>query len=754
MKTQARLLMLSLLLLSRLCAAAVEPTVLENSALRVEIDSWGGQIAVRDKSGGAVWRQPPPQIPRNPKAPPLYRVVRTSLQEVALERIVIAGKGIALPMTFVFTLPDANAPDLRVELRTVDVRQKIVAIKFLDPFILEAPRGALAVADYSDGHLYPLDTRPFPRSYFAGDRLDMPWVGLCDLESGRGYMLLLETSDDAEIRMPAVTGPDGQERLAPQVTWRPQKGAFGYWRRMLFHFESRGGYVAFCKRYRQYARERGLLVTLSQKVRANPNLARLFGAPDVWGAATLDFARQAKTAGVDKMLIHGRPNTPAELRGVNALGYLTSEYDNYADIMQAENGWLDFNHANLPGDAVLMANGERMKAWLTWDKKQFMKRCPALWAAAGERTANRVLGEWPFLGRFVDVTTAEPLYECYDPKHPLTRTQKRDCGPVLLNVFRRRGLVTGGEHGVWWCVPTVDYIEGMQSGSYTSWPAGYLRRPKTKDEEFTSPSGTKLGKWANYAKWGIGHEWRAPLWELVFHDCIVSTWYWGDSSDFLLEAAPEVTPKKDAFNILYGTIPLLWANNEGSWVRDRRLFMNTYRNTCKLHEMLATAELLSHEFVTADHGVQRTRFSDGTVCLVNFGEKPYRATAGGKSYELPQNGWVVEGPKVRQSLALEGGKAVTTIQAPGYSFSDGGAAPVALIAEGQKAMRIVVDQAAARVVVRPADVSKTFKLDGATLYKLDAQGRRQGVWRIETAGDGAIAFGPVTEPGAFMLISN
>ena len=161
-----------------------------------------------------------------------------------------------------------------------------------------------------------------------------------------------------------------------------------------------------------------------------------------------------------------------------------------------------------------------------------------------------------------------------------------------------------------------------------------------------------------------------PLWELVFHDCIVSTWYWGDASDFLLQAAPEVTPKKDAFNILYGTIPLLWANREGSWRTHRDVFLRTYRNTCKLHEAIAGAEMLSHEFVTPDRAVQRTRFSDGTEVIVNFGQTPYAAELAGKKYVLPQNGFAAKGPRIEQSLALVDGRPVTTIRAGKYQFTD------------------------------------------------------------------------------------
>jgi hypothetical protein len=60
------------------------------------------------------------------------------------------------------------------------------SITFLDPLLLDTPAGVLAVADYSNGHIYPLDLKPFRASWLSGDRLDMPWVGICDLDRGMG----------------------------------------------------------------------------------------------------------------------------------------------------------------------------------------------------------------------------------------------------------------------------------------------------------------------------------------------------------------------------------------------------------------------------------------------------------------------------------------------------------------------------------------------------------------------------------------
>ena len=311
-----------------------------------------------------------------------------------------------------------------------------------------------------------------------------------------------------------------------------------------------------------------------------------------------------------------------------------------------------------------------MTAWLTWDKKQFMKRCPALWIDVAKLVIPPDLALFPYIGRFIDVITAEPLYECFDPRHPLTRSAKREANAAMLRYVRSLGLVVGSEHGRWWAVPQVDYIEGMMSGGFTSWPSGHLIRPKTRDQSFDGPSGSHYPKWEEYAKWGIGHEFRIPLWELVFHDCIVSTWYWGDSSDFLLTAAPEITAKKDAFNILYGTMPMMWAGREGSWLSAREVFLRTYRNTCKLQESLATSEMLSHRFVTADRSVQETRFADGTRILVNFGETPYKAEIDGHVHVLPRNGFAVKGPRIEQFMELVNGHMVTTIRAGSYRYEE------------------------------------------------------------------------------------
>lgn len=627
---------------------AEQPAVIESRALRVTVNPDQGAVTVLDKRCRKTWVQPPLQGGRD-RSP--FRDLRPHKGSVSF-RTKAGGAEVQVTLT-----APPNGADLIVETVALDPAAPFGGCFTLDAFLPATSDASIAISDYSDGHLYPITLDTFPATWFAGGRLNMPWVGLCEGVVGPGYAAIIETSDDSFVELlPAVV--DGKDCRMPRVGWQPSKGAFAYARRVRFRFVKSGGYVALAKAYRAYAKAAGLLVTLRAKAARNPNVRRLYGAADVWGDASLEFARAAKSAGVERMLIHGR-SKPEEMREVNALGYLTSEYDNYTDILPVEPGKEpDHQHDHLPGAAVLKADGKRMEAWLTYDKKtQYMKRCPSLWVPRAREAVTRVLKELPFLGRFIDVTTAEALYECYDPEHPLDRGAKRRCGEDLLKTIRDLGLVVGGEHGIWWAVPHLDYIEGMMSSYQFAWPAGHLKRPKSKDEKFAGPYGTTT--WDRYDRFGIGHELRVPLWQLVFHDCVVSTWYWGDSNDFLLQAAPEYTGKKEAFNILYGTMPMLWASREGSWVTDRDLFVRTVQAITPVTANVAEAEMIDHRFLTPDRAVQQTTFSNGTTCIVNFGATPHTVKVRGKLYNLGRYGYAVSGRQIQRIRHMVDNREVT-----------------------------------------------------------------------------------------------
>ncbi|MFQ6097273.1 MAG: glycoside hydrolase, partial [Armatimonadota bacterium] len=675
------------------------------------------------------------------------RVVRLAEAEPAakMRNIVPAGDslemevevttrdGRLIPAKVKITVP-AEGADVIVDVDVPDRSQAYGALGVLPALTLDADEGFILAARYCDGILIETDDMEWRgRSFQTWSNLDMPWVGLTDLR--KGYLLLADTPDDGIIRLDAARVGE-RDLLAPALYWADSKGQFRYPRRFMWSFVDRGGHVAICKRYREYAKGIGYLKTLAEKEKDKPQLALLAGAPDFWGVPGLAWCREAQGAGIDRALINGRwPREDTE--AIKALGYLVGEYDNYVDIQDGPLS--ESNRAPLPESAALNADGKRARGWVTWDKKTtFMKLCAALAKKAASLEIPAVLEEHPYNARFLDVTTASGLRECYDEAHPLTRTEWRKANEALAEYVSSLGLVLGGEHGRWYGVPYYDYWEGMQSGFY-SWPAGHVgvNIPQTREQ---------IGE--AYLKYGIGHYHRVPLWELCFHDCVVSTWYWGDSTGHLYNAAPEIADKKDAFNALYGTIPLYWVNRPYSFKWSdpdlRARLLQSYRNTCKLHEQVFGQEMLSHEFLTDDHAVQRTRFGNGIEVTVNFGDEPYTLTHAGKTYSLGANDFFAAGKDFLQYRAVEGGRKVTYIRAPRYVFCDPGgrehdfgtavtSVPVTIRDGGKGVLLLNVGpcERAETVTIRPRGFMPGWDVKSARLYQLNARGQRVHELTIE-----------------------
>jgi hypothetical protein len=231
------------------------------------------------------------------------------------------------------------------------------------------------------------------------------------------------------------------------------------------------------------------------------------------------------------------------------------------------------------------------------------------------RVSRRIpakLASAPFKCHFIDTTTASPWRECYHPAHPLTRSEDRRHKMALLEYCSKDlKLVTGTETGIDTSVPFVNYYEGMLSLVPYRLPdaardmLGY--RPPTP----------------GFLKFQVGHYYRIPLWELVYHDAVVSTWYWGDYNN----KAPEVWDRRDLFNILYAAPPMFFFDKAG-WERHKERFVATYKNVCPHVRKLGYDEMTSHEFLTADHAVQRTRWRSGAEAIVNFGAAEYRLPDG------------------------------------------------------------------------------------------------------------------------------
>ncbi len=525
---------------------------------------------------------------------------------------------------------DADRPEFTVALSAEGPLPSTLV--FPQPFAGE--KGDYLVIPINEGISYPVDDPSIPSMRliaYGGHGICMAFWGLTD--GDRGQMAILETPDDASIRMDRL-----DQKLAIAPVWEAQRGQFGYERRVRYAFFEHGGHVSIAKRYRAHAQQLGLLKTLEEKRRANPNVDRLLGAVNVWSwdRDALGILGEMRAAGIERILWSNRQN-PEGIAAMNALGVLTSRYDIYQDVMDPANFprlrsiHADWTTAAWPKDIITDATGRHLPGWGVTAKDGALIPCGVICdlravAYARERIPAE-LATHQYLGRFIDTTTAAPWNECYDPAHPMTRTQSRQAKMDLLRyVSEDNRLVTGCETGHDASVPYLHFFEGMMSlGPYRVPDAGRRMQEIWNDVP------------ERVAKFQLGHTYRLPLWELVFHDCTVSYWYWGDYNNKL----PALWDKRDLFNVLYGVPPMFMFDRK-FWDANKARFVQSYRHTSPIVRDVATAEMTDHRFLTPNRDVQATTYANGISVTVNFGPTPHALPTGETVAPL---GYIVRGRK-------------------------------------------------------------------------------------------------------------
>lgn len=270
----------------------------------------------------------------------------------------------------------------------------------------------------------------------------------------------------------------------------------------------KGGYAEIAHAYREVARERGLLRTWSDKIKANPRAEFMLGAADFkpfvfsrthphtrWNPSDAETTRLTQTfpevaeiaehlkkdLGIDRAMlvlagwIHGgydnqHPDIlPASeecggnegladcARRVKSLGFLFGLHDNYQDMYRDAPSWDESYIMRLP-DGALHAGGVWAggQAYLTCSEK-------AIELAKREQNLPSVKKLFDPTIYFIDTVFAAPPFECSSPQHPLSLTDDLHWKRALSEYARGTFGLFGSEEGQEWAVPCADYFEGLLS---------------------------------------------------------------------------------------------------------------------------------------------------------------------------------------------------------------------------------------------------------------------------------------------------
>ena len=526
---------------------------------------------------------------------------------------------------------EPDAPEFTVRIETEGPMGS--NLEYPPPF--ESKSGDRLIIPQNEGISYPVDHQDVSTQRliaYGGWGICMAFWGQIEDATGAGMVSILETPDDAAIEI--ARGENKLLQVCP--SWEPSLKQFRYARQLRYVFFDEGGHVAVCKRYRQYAKEIGLLVPFTEKVKKNPNIDKLFGAANIWvwdwdwlaqepdwKDLKIDLVKEMQSLGMTRLIWSSVNATIEEVAEINKLNdVLTSRYDNYQDVMNPEHFDVvgrhpDWHIAAWPNDINwTKPDGTWRRGWEVDQKDSSMPRiaCGVLCDSKATSHARAVISTEletkPYTARFIDTTVAAPWFECYHPDHPMTRSDSRKHKMELLKLAGDLGLVCASETGHDAAVPFCDYLEGMMT--IVSYQIPDSGRDMIQIIDEVPPQ---------IEQFQVNPALRLPLWELVYHDCTVAQWYWGDYNSKM----PSVWKKRDLFNALYGTPPTYMFTRK-NWDANKDKFVESYKTATTVARAAAYAEMTDHQILTSDRMVQKTVFSTSEKSIsvvVNFGETPF-----------------------------------------------------------------------------------------------------------------------------------
>jgi hypothetical protein len=527
-----------------------------------------------------------------------------------------------------------EAPDEELVAEAmVDERQN--AVKELNwPTAMDGRDVDYTVLSNDNGELLP---RNWPKFYHpiqraAGDASiiqshlieswSMSWWGF---EKGESAMIvIIETPDDAAYTFSHP--PGGPTSIGP--SWRAQLGHFRYPRSLRMDFFPKGNYVDLAKRYRRYVIDSGLFVSLKDKIAARPVVKNLIGTPFVGasvlrnrnpGAATYDKANPASNRrlttfaeniqrlrdlkaqgfehlnvslsgwinqGYDRQTPDALPPPPeaggwagmkAFFDACKELGYTCWLHDQYRDYYLDAPSWseefaIHDEDATHPVDTF---PGTRFKNdWKHgvipemdhWDggAQGYLDNRFMLGHLIKNYSVMFAHGIHP-QGSYLDVFGYIPPDQDFNPDHPSTRTDSMNARAAVFRWVAAHLGIVGTEAGSDWVIPYVDYTTArFNRGANTG---------TDPDHQDAIP---------------------IPLYELVYHDAVVTAASPSNLRSFLHANAPQMG----------------YSRTDANLEQARRL--------AALHARVGTLEMTNHEFLDANRRKERTTFADGTSVTVDF----------------------------------------------------------------------------------------------------------------------------------------
>ncbi len=565
-----------------------------------------------------------------------HRAVDAGIEEgVRAEyRFALAGDSVITAVTHLMVEKATGRVSFRIQIEG-DAPLQIKEVRYPGPISLDAEKdNGYTVYPAGQGVLvpakHPKAINGVGRGIMFSRSSLMPFFG--QVRNGTGFCAIYETPYDAKHCLRHAA--DGDTSVQPIFV--PSMGRMRYQREMVYDFLERCDHVATAKHYRDYVKGKGRLRTLAEKAHLTPKVKKLRGVVALRQKAKIHVKKESKhydhknPANNDKIVtfdemaeslkrVHknGLRNVQFCLEGWCAHGYdnrhpdpfpITPEAGGEAGLLRLRDtceslGYLfevhdqvrDYYHdaATFSFDnAVLNPDGTHPYCD-TWHGGAHTWLC-AQFAPAYTRRNFQIFQDMGARldGYYSDCLSISMLDECVNPDHPLSREgcawKRREC----FDQLNARNVLTSSE-GAIDCL-----IESIHLGASFHFPQRDSDEPDERN--LILPTLPTI-----------------PLFNLVYHDCLVSIW----RSTMTPDPSCLLVPGEDTFflhAVLNGNI--MWVEPEQYDDLELIEAMGAYQ---KVHARIALQEMTHHEFVDGDVRRQRTRFADGTTIEVDFDARTY-----------------------------------------------------------------------------------------------------------------------------------
>lgn len=601
------------------------------------------RLTVLDKEGQQLWESSKAQTPTaviragdaEPRTLPLASAAEVSLSAFAEgnyqgQAVRLSGfEGADAVVELVFAL-DAAADELLIQAEQVGGTDTVVSIEHLYRFEKPVADGGYLVLPHGSGYLIAADCPDElpgegPKSGPIGARWTLPMFGL--VRGEHGMCIIVETWWDCDVAADHVPGSSS----ALDFNWLGSLGKLAYARRMLLRFSEGMDYVAMAKLYRERARQQGLLRTLEEKATQTPLIRRYINSVllrwpawnDQEGPAVLTDIRKLQEMGFEIVFFYPKWAGTGYAPGDVATTPTTGLWQGFLLDEPVPGGWQTLvDLADTVSALGCPIQGFIAPRRQVPDGPEYDE---ARWALDGEGQPGPDLSvhgameqaQWAldniedkglkFGSLYYDGYSAYgPLPEDFSPAHPVTRRQTFEVQNEVFAETRRRGIMPGAELARFWCMSDCDYF--FFDGNWSS-----DRLVNTPLQGAPAPAGEPV-----------------PLFQLVFHDCYIAGFsgggysayspgydWWADRTPRLYELLFACMP---AYNWLPGggEVPLDWQDP----ATEQRLAW--LKRWSAFYGAVATSEMVSHQFLSADRKRQRLEFANGVVAEFDMAANQFR----------------------------------------------------------------------------------------------------------------------------------